>query len=78
MKNFHLETLAVHAGQEKPESDTFNNDGKDVTIGTLIDKAVITGSGRTTAKRLVLDLSKMKGIDKSKVVSSHNRSLVVF
>jgi autotransporter-associated beta strand protein len=40
---------------------TFNNDGKDVTIGTLIDKAVITGSGRTTAKRLVLDLSKMKG-----------------
>ena len=32
-----------------------------MTIGTLIDKAVITGSGRTTAKRLVLDLSKMKG-----------------
>ena len=40
---------------------TFHNNGKDVTIGTLIDKAVISGNGRTTAKRLVLDISKVKG-----------------
>ncbi len=40
--------------------DFFNN-GQDVTIGTLIDKAVITGNGRTTAKHLVLDISKVKG-----------------
>ena len=40
---------------------TFHNNGMDVTIGTLIDKAVITGTGRTTAKRLVLEMSKQKG-----------------
>ena len=40
---------------------TFHNNGRDVTIGTLIDKAVITGTGRTTAKQLVLDISKVKG-----------------
>ena len=40
--------------------DFFNN-GQDVTIGTLIDKAVITGNGRTTAKHLNLDISKVKG-----------------
>jgi hypothetical protein len=40
---------------------TFHTNGKDVTIGTLIDTAVISGNGRTTAKRLVLDISKVKG-----------------
>lgn len=40
---------------------TFHNDGKDVTIGTLIDKAVITGTGRTTAIHLDLSISKVKG-----------------
>ena len=40
---------------------TFHNDGKDVTIGTLIDKAVITGTGRTTASHLDLSISKVKG-----------------
>ena len=40
---------------------TFHNDGKDVTIGTLIDKAVITGTGRTTANHLDLSISKVKG-----------------
>ncbi len=41
---------------------TFENGGKDVTVGALIDKAVVTGNGRTTANRLVLEISKMKGI----------------
>ena len=40
---------------------TFQNNGKDVTIGTLIDKAVITGTGRTTANHLDLSISKGKG-----------------
>ncbi len=40
---------------------TFHNDGKDVTIGTLIDKAVITGTGRTTVSHLDLNISKVKG-----------------
>jgi hypothetical protein len=40
--------------------DFFNN-GQNVTIGTLIDKAVITGNGRTTAKHLNLDITKVKG-----------------
>ena len=40
---------------------TFFNNGKDVTIGTLIDKAVITGNGRTTVKHLDLSISKVKG-----------------
>ena len=40
---------------------TFYNNGKDVTIGTLIDKAVITGNGRTTVKHLDLSISKVKG-----------------
>ena len=40
---------------------TFHNDGKAVTIGTLIDKAVITGTGRTTASHLNLNISKVKG-----------------
>ena len=40
---------------------TFHNDGKNVTIGTLIDKAVITGTGRTTASHVNLNISKVKG-----------------
>ena len=40
---------------------TFYNNGKDVAIGTLIDKAVITGAGRTTATHLNLNISKVKG-----------------
>ena len=40
---------------------TFHNNGKDVSIGTLIDKAVITGTGRTTASHVNLNISKVKG-----------------
>ena len=40
---------------------TFYNNGQDVTIGTLIDKAVVTGNGRTTVKHLDLSISKVKG-----------------
>ncbi len=39
---------------------TFHNDGKDVTIGTLIDKARITGDGRTTLGHIDAKITKTR------------------
>jgi len=55
---------------------TFNNNGKDVTIGTLIDKAVITGTGRTTVNHLDLSISKVKGTIKNSYIEVE-RTLIV-
>ena len=41
---------------------TFNNNEKNVTIGTLTDKSYITGTGLTTAKHISLSISKIKGV----------------
>lgn len=41
---------------------TFNNNEKNVTIGTLTDKSFITGTGLTTAKHISLSISKIKGV----------------
>ena len=39
----------------------FHNNGMDVSICTLADKAKVTGSGRTTVDHLDLEISKVKG-----------------
>ena len=45
---------------------TFHNDGKNVTIGTLSDKASLTGDGRTTVKHIVAKITKTRsGVNSS-------------
>lgn len=45
---------------------TFHNNGKNVTIGTLSDKASLTGDGRTTVKHIVAKITKTRsGVNSS-------------